>query len=107
MFVRKMNTVRSNEESAYECPSNCSLPVEYAVYVAPCTLNKCTFFMSFIELYRYKTAVWSIICSLQFMFVVLFTLEKKYCKTSLRELTGDFHVRVSNFSKTSTSTAFN
>jgi hypothetical protein len=57
--------------------SNCSLLVEYAVYVAPCTLNKFTFSMSFIELYRYRTAAWSIICSLQFMFVVRFTLEKK------------------------------
>jgi hypothetical protein len=39
---------------------NCSLPVEYVPYVSPCTLNKCTFSMSFIELYRYKIAAWSI-----------------------------------------------
>jgi hypothetical protein len=56
---------------------NCSLPVEYVPYVSPCTLNKCTFSMSFIEFYRYKIDAWSISCNLHFMFVDLFTLEKK------------------------------
>ena len=56
---------------------NCSLPVEYVPWISPCALNKCTFSMSFIELYRYKISAWSISCSLQFVFVGHFTLEKK------------------------------
>jgi hypothetical protein len=56
---------------------NCSLFLGHVPYVAPCTLNKYTLSVSFIELYRYKTVAWSISFNFQFMFVVLFALEKR------------------------------